>query len=258
MMSKMLRSRLARLACAVTATGILMSGCGRSSHSVTSTGVKSGCAWVIPTVGSRADYVSSEMSVGSARSQLKVSPTQQESITVAECANHGRSLPSYVVATFDIREDIHTSMGPANRDSIVITWIGMDRPGNCYLLGVSFDGSTWDTVTDTDPPKCAPSELHVGDSWGYEAHLASGQTISQTNTCEGTETVETGIGRFEAYKVKYQGYARGIRMSGFNWMSPAVPAVFSLKSQDEAAPNIHGMTMPVHTVSTLSNLNLAR
>lgn len=229
---------------------------GCSNHNVSDTGVQpamqSGHA--APAVGDTAEYVTSSAVAG-------MQSTGHRKVSVVQSANHGRSIPSYITRTFDVREDTLQNLGGVSKSRTVITWLGVDNKGNVYLLGVSMDGRNWDVVSDSDPPVCMPCEIMPGSSWKYDARLASGNTTSLNCSCVGTESMSTPAGTFEALKLtisfSYTGMG-GVSYSGYEWVCSAISYVLTLKTDVNSTVKLGAFSQNVRLVETLQSFNSAK
>lgn len=244
-----------RLYLGLVILALLCPGCGRRSPSISSTSTRRTGQWATPMVGDkvvRANMMTVAIAPGTTNN---VRPTGQQILTILESTNHGRVLPPSIVRTFDVREDILTSLGGLSRSRFLVTWFGLDAQGNTYILGESDDGLRWDLFTDSDPPVCFPATIQPGSSWGYTAHFASGGVESVEMKCLRTEKLNTSAGVFDAYVASGVVTRKGSRMQTQVWLSPSVPAVFELKVEGDGSAE--GMPN-VHLVSTVESVSLAK
>ena len=242
---------------AVLAMLLLLAGCG--GPSVTTRRAVGPGAWA-PKIGDTAEYETSTAFVlPGAQTPTQVSGSMRSTIVAA--TNHGRSLPSYIARTFDVRDEITAGTGLRSRSRMVLHWRGVDATGNVYLLGESLDGTTWDVVTDPDPPVYMPAEIKPGISWRYVTHFASGSTESSESTCVCTEELATAAGSFHTLKVSVA-YTRtgtgAANVTGCTWLASSVPSVFDVKSEYDGTTPIGGMQVTASLVYNLKSLRLAQ
>jgi hypothetical protein len=232
-----------------------LAGCGRNT-SVASHQSGHRQSKTTPVIGDTAEH--SLTTTTSIADQSPIAGHGQRKCTITDSANHGRSIPSHIIKTFDFREDTENQVGTRSKQRTFITWFGLDAEGNCYLLGESEDGMTWDVVTDAAPPMYMPSKLNVGASWSYTAHFASGATESVASTCVGMERVKTPSGGFQAYKLNSRIERKGANISGYIWVSPDAPLVFEVAADINVSTDVYGIPGTTHTIYQLTRLNLAR
>lgn len=194
-----------------------------------------------PHIGDQAKYTN-VMDIQGGQ-QLNVTGNGNRTYTIVAANNNRRTVPSNIINTFDLREDITQRIGNRNKTHIVMTWIGEDITGNLYRLGESVDGSTWDIVKDTNPPLYMPSKIKVGYWWKSVANFESGNIESITYRCYGIESLSTPLGTLKAYKLSRDVTDTRFKTSltGFVWIPLTLPIVFELKeSNDVTNPLANG------------------
>lgn len=232
-------------------------GCGRQG-SVAS--ARKGTT--LPAIGDTADYsIDSDVNAGVPDGHVPQIVGSRK-YTVVESPGHGRSVPSYVTRTLDLREEIVQQLGGLSKSRVVISWLGIDASGNVYLLGEALDGVNWEVVSDTNPPVYMPAEVKPGSSWQYVAHFAGGNTESCVNNCVGSEAIITPSGTFQSLKVSYDASRTGVngadvRMSGHRWLGAGLPYVFEVRNEYGGKFTLGGIPVDTRTVESLQAFRLA-
>lgn len=236
---------------------VAVSGCDRQT-SVTDSRATSGVNR-LPKVGDTAEY-SIVYFLGTSDVNTEPLANGRRTCRITTSANRGRELPSHIVRSFDVREDIETKGGLSKATNTVTVWLGEDKLGNLYLLGACLDGSTWDVVTDANPPLYMPHRIQEGASWSYVAHFASGATESLAFEYVGRETMMIAEGQHEAYKLKtYMSHSLlQITASGYTWLPVDPPFLFELKSELESKSSVLGMPVTTRMLSTLERIRLSK
>lgn len=157
--------------------------------------------------------------------------------TILASSNHGRTLPSYIIRTFDLQADTTQRIGIGGAKRTTVIWIGEDASGNLYRLGVSYDGKSWDVVSNPDPPLYVPSKIKVGYAWTSVANFESGNVESLLYKCVGIESMQTPLGNIEAYRLSADvSHTRSqTKSTGFVWIPRTLPIVFELRESYDAA-----------------------
>ena len=145
-------------------------------------------------IGDRARYIST-MSMQGVQG---LHANGNRTYTIVATNNHGRTILSKIVNTFDLKEDITSRVGNRSKAHTVITWFGEDISGNLYRLGDSIDGKTWDMVKDADPQLYMPSKMQVGCWWRSTMNMESGNKQILTYRCLGIESIPTRLGPLKA------------------------------------------------------------
>lgn len=211
-------------------------------------------------IGDKAEYSLNSKASSSVGSSATLRVIGSKRYTVVAGKNHGRSVPSFIVRTYDLREDSEQRIGLMGRSRTIVSWFGEDASGNVYLLGESPDGAEWDVVTDANPPLQMPCAIKEGDSWGYSAHFASGGVETLSFKCLGKEMLKTPAGEYEAYKLSLaMSHTRlGVDMTGYMWVTPSLPLLFELKGEFSTKVSLPAATGNVEQVHVLEDFDLAR
>jgi hypothetical protein len=159
--------------------------------------------------------------------------------TITASKNHGRHLPSYIIKTYDQKEEIAMHLKSISRKSTVISWYGEDASGNQYLLGRSSNGGLWDVVTNANPTVYMPAKLKPGMSWKCVSKLKSDDTFTMECACVGMETISTTFGNLNTFKItQILMFASSGSSTGTFWLSPNLPNIFEIKTEaDVESPN---------------------
>lgn len=210
-------------------------------------------------IGDKAEYSLNSKASSSVGSSATLRVTGSKRYTVVAGKNHGRSVPSFIVRTYDLREDSEQRAGLMSRSRTIVSWLGEDSSANIYVLGESLDGVRWDVVTDANPPMEMPCAIKEGDSWGYSAHFASGGVESVSFKCLGKEMLKTPTGEYEAYKLSLAMSDTRLRvdMTGYTWVTPSLPLLFELKDEYSTKVSLP-VASDVEQVHLLTSFSLAR
>jgi hypothetical protein len=238
---------------------LLLSGCGRVSTVTNSGTTRQSRPWADVSVGDCVEYrfdntMTTDMQFGKLGSQ----GTGHRTTTITEGGAHGRSVPSWLVRTFEVREDQVVTLHGGSESRTILTWLGADASGNLYLLGEAPDGSNWSVVTDSRPPLWMPAEVKPGSTWSYIAHFANGDTESCEYRYVGSEVMKTPVGDLNAVKVSCTFARSGASMSGYEWFSPSIPVVFEVRQEVTRAQQIGGITMRGQIVASIESAHVAR
>lgn len=220
---------------ALVTTLLLMTvvGCSRQS-AVTSFTPESKPSRNSPQIGDVAEYSLTGKAILS-RGATAFSVTGHITYTVI-APSQQRELPSYIVRSFEIKEDhLQNVGGLGGSRRTAWTWLGEDASGNLYLLGESFDGKKWDLVTNSPLPLYMPADMKVGSAWGYAADFGNGGKESLASRCVGMERIKTPAGEYYAYKLSETVTRTGFpSVAGYIWVSPDLPHGFELKMEFSA------------------------
>ncbi len=210
-------------------------------------------------IGDKAEYSLNSKAASSVGSSATLTGIGSKRYTVVAGKNHGRTVPSYIVKTYDLREDSEQRAGFIRRSKTVVSWLGEDASGNVYLLGESLEGVHWDAVRDANPPLQWPCAIKVGDSWGYSAHFASGGVETVSFKCLGKEMLTTPTGKYEAYKLSLAMSDTRLRvdMTGYTWVTPSLPLLFELRDEYSTKVSLP-VASDVEQVHVLTSFSLAR
>jgi hypothetical protein len=216
-----------------------------------------------PAIGDQADYtISTRVSSIFDGNDFNLA-TGSRSYDVSASPGHGRSVPSYIIRTFDLTETITQHLAGSESKQVVVCWFGADAPGNVYLLAESLDGLNWDVVRDTDLPVYMPSDVKPGSSWQYVVHFASGNSETSVNRCVGLEKLQTPSGAFLSYKIEYTDTRTGVRgadvtMTGQRWLGTTVPYLFEVGNDFRGQTTLGGIPTRTHTLQTLKAISFSR
>gem|GEM_PF-5082751 len=211
-------------------------------------------------IGDTAEYSLNTRLAHSVGKDASLRAIGSKRYTVVAGANHGRSLPSFIIRTYELREDSKQRAGLMSRSRTFVSWLGEDQSGNIYLLGESLEGVEWDVVTDANPPLQWPCAIKEGDSWEYSAHFASGGVETVSFKCVGTERLKTPAGEYDALKLSLaMSHTRlGVDTTGYTWVTPSLPFLFELRDEYSAKVSLSAASGNVEQVHVLEGYTPAR
>jgi hypothetical protein len=143
-------------------------------------------------------------------------------MTMLSIMNSGRNAKG--MKAYLLRIDLQITNGVSTVDDSLL---GQDASGGQYKLGKRWESGKWDPALN--PQSMFPSRLSPTWKLKGKTRFKSGLVEFFDFRVVGTEQVTTGMGVFQAYKMRYSLQISNSRMDGTVWVTPDHP--FGVKDQ---------------------------